>query len=166
MGKQKGSDKNEKITEERVEFEEKWKRALADYQNLEKRAKEEKEKLIKSAAGEIVLKILPCLDDFERAAEHLKDEGLNLALRHLYQVLEKEGLSKIETSGRIFDPAEMEAIEIVPGEEENKVVKEFRAGYKLNNQVIRHAQVNVGKKKVEEKAEELALDQLQKGDYI
>lgn len=146
--------------------EEKWKRALADYQNLEKRTREEKGKLIKYAGEEILVKLLPFLDNLEKAAGHLKDEGLDLAVRQLWQVLANEGLAKIITVGEMFNPQEMEAVDTVLGDEENKVRHEFRSGYKLNGRIIRVAQVQVEKKKIKKNTEELAKTQLQKGEYM
>lgn len=146
--------------------EEKWKRALADYQNLEKRTREEKGKLIKSATEEILVKLLPVLDNLEKAAQYLKDEGLDLAMRQFWRVLTNEGLAKIITVGEIFNPQEMEAVDLVLGKEENKVRHEFRSGYKLNGRVVRVAQVQVEKKKIEKDPEELAKTQLQKGEYM
>lgn len=148
------------------DLEEKWKRALADYQNLERRTKEERKELYKSASESLIVQLLPVLDNLEKATQHLKDEGLNLALRELWQVLETEGLVRIKTTGEIFNPQEMEAVDVVSGEEENKIQEEFRSGYKLHGKVIRAAQVRVVKKVVEKKATESALGELPKGDYM
>jgi ribosomal protein S6 len=60
----------------------------------------------------------------------------------------------------------MECVEVVESEKEGEVVEEVRAGYKLEDKVIRVAQVKVGKKDINKKAEELAKEQLQKGDYM
>lgn len=161
--------KEEKIEElERAvkDWEERCKRALADYQNLERRTQEEKEKLVKSASEALIIKFLPVLDNLVKAAQHLNDEGLNLALRELREILAKEGLGKIEVLGRDFNPGEMEVVDTVKGEEENKVKKEFRCGYKLQGRVIRPAQVQVVKKAIEQKAQELAKTQLEKGEYM
>jgi molecular chaperone GrpE len=144
----------------------KWKRALADYQNLEKRVKSEKEEFGNYANRELILKLLPVLDTFEKLEEHLKDEGLALALRQFRDILTQEGLEKIEVLGKEFNPQEMECVEVEEGKEENRVTEEVRAGYRLKGKVLRVAQVAVGKRKIEEKAEELAKEQLAKGDYM
>lgn len=135
-----------------------WKRSLADYQNLEKRAQQEKEDWAKLASRDVILKLLPSLDTFEIAAKHTSDQGLQLALKQLLQALTEEGLSSIETINKQFDPHLMECIDVVSGEEENRVVEEVRKGYMLNGIIIRPAQVKVGKKSLDEKAEKQAED--------
>lgn len=126
------------------ELENKYKRALADYQNLEKRVKEERSNWIKTANKELILRLLPVLDTLILAGQHVQDQGLKLGIQHFLSVLKSEGVEKIETVGKQFDPATMECIEIVSGEE-GKVLEEIRAGYKVNEQVLRPAQVKVGK---------------------
>lgn len=144
----------------------KWKRALADYQNLEKRVKAEKGDTVQFANRELVLKLLPLLDTFEKLEAHLRDEGLSLAVRQFRDILGKEGLEKIETLGKDFDPAEMECVDVVSGDEENKVVEETRAGYRLKGRLLRAALVKVTKKQIDKKAEELTKEQLTKSDYM
>lgn len=158
--------KIEELEKALKDVEDKWRRALADYQNLEKRTREERGKLIKYASEELITKLLPVLDNLEKAADHLNDEGLNLALKQLRSVLTEEGLVRLETLGQAFNPEEMEALETVKGEEEDKVRKEFRSGYKIHGRVIRAAQVQIEKREKEKDAEELAKGELQKSDYM
>ncbi len=132
-----------KLKEEVQEVTEKWKRALADYQNLERRISEEKEEFVKFANASLLVRILVVADSLEKAEEHLKDEGLSLILRNFFQVLSEEGLEKIEVLGKKFDPNEMECVELIKGEEEI-VTGELRKGYRLKGKVIRVAQVKVG----------------------
>jgi molecular chaperone GrpE len=141
---------DKKLKEEIADLTNKWKRALADYQNLEKRVSLEKEDFVRFANADLILKILPALDNLERAEEHLKDEGLGLALKQLRQALTEAGLEKIEVTGKEFDPEIMECCELVQGEEE-KIIEETRSGYKLNDKLLRCAQVKVGKKMQGEK---------------
>ncbi|MDP3955408.1 MAG: nucleotide exchange factor GrpE [bacterium] len=128
----------------------KWKRALADYQNLERRVAKEREDFVKFVSAGLILKLLPALDSLEKAETHLKDEGLSLAIKQLKQALEEEGLEKIETADKEFDPQEMECVEICRGKE-GVVLEEVRSGCKLKGKVIRVAQVKVGKKTGENK---------------
>ena len=130
------------------ELTKKWQRALADYQNLEKRTGLEKEEFAKFANSQLILKLLPGLDSLEKAGQHLKDEGLKLALKQLTDELASSGLEKIQTLGQDFDPEIMECLEVAEGEE-GKVLDEIRPGYKLNNRVLRVAQVRVGKEEGE-----------------
>lgn len=123
----------------------KYVRALADYQNLEKRTHSEKEETRKFAVEVFLRSLLPVVDTLEKAGKHVGDEGLNLGLRELWTILSDFGVTKIETSGKVFNPHEMECIEVVAGEE-NKVIEELLPGYKLHDKVLRVAQVKVGKK--------------------
>ncbi len=123
-----------------------WKRAMADYQNLEKRARDDKVNLIKFALKRFIEKLLDVVDDLEKANEHLKDQGLGLALKKLNELLKSEGVEKIETEGKAYEIETMEALQMVDGEVDNQVVKEHRPGYLMYGSVLRPAQVTVSKK--------------------
>lgn len=125
-------------------------RALADYQNLERRTQEEKEAFAKYANVELVLKILPGLDSLEKAQEHLKDAGLELAVKQLKDGLKLAGVAQINSLGVKFNPETMECLELVEGEEGN-VIDEIRKGYQLGDKIIRTALVRVGTKNKGEK---------------
>jgi molecular chaperone GrpE len=127
--------------------EDRWKRALADYQNLEKRTQEQKREFVQYAIKQFVDKILSVLDDLEKAQAHLKDTGLELALKKLQGVLKQEGIEKIATKDKPYAIETMEAISIVNGEKDNQVVAELRSGYTMHGAVLRPAQVTVSKKK-------------------
>jgi molecular chaperone GrpE len=145
----KGSEKQIKEAEElALEIEELtncWKRALADYQNLEKRIENEKKDFIQFSNRELIQKLLPVLDHFERADEHLKDQGLQMAIRDFKRVLSEEGLEEIGVLGQEYNPVEMEAVEVVEGKESGKVVEVAQKGYRLKDKVIRPARVKVTK---------------------
>src|SRR5258706_11040371 len=127
------------------QLENNYKRAIADYQNLQRRTQEEKINWIKSASKDLILKMLPVLDTLILANKHLQDKGLDLSIDQFLKVLKEEGVEKIETIGKEFDPHLMEAITTQQGED-NKVLEEIRAGYMLYDMVLRTAQVVVGKK--------------------
>lgn len=136
----------EALKQQVKEFENNYHRALADYQNLEKRVREEKSEWVKSANREVVLRILPVLDTLNLAQQHIKDQGLQVSIQQFLDVLKAEEVTKIETVGHDFNPHLMECITTEPGEE-NKVLEEIRAGYMLYDKVLRPAQVKVGKGK-------------------
>jgi len=137
-----------KVLEEKVnEYELRWKRALADYQNLEKRTEERFSELTQFAVKQFIEKLLPVIDDLEKAREHIKDEGLNLAWKKLTGVLKENGIEHIPTQNKLFDIHSMEAIHMVEGKTDNQVVAEHRAGYLMHGSVLRPAQVTVSKKK-------------------
>lgn len=135
---------DKKIDEQENEVENQLKRALADYQNLEKRMTEERSNWILSANKDLILRLLPGLDSLLLALKHTQDEGIRLSVKHFLDIFEQEGVQKIVTENATFDPNLMEAVGTAPGEE-GKVVEEVRPGYTLNNSVIRPAQVIVGK---------------------
>lgn len=124
-----------------------WKRALADYQNLEKRTFAQKQEFGKYTTKILLGKFLDVLDLLYAAQKHLQNEGLDLVIRKFLSINQEEGLIKIETAGKEFDPKIMECIEIIEGDNENIVAEEVRSGYLLNNDyLIRTARVKVYKK--------------------
>lgn len=127
------------------ELENQLKRALADYQNLEKRVGQERLEWIRSANKELMLRLLPVLDTLMLASQHVADKGLQLSIQQFLDVLKSEGVERIETVGKHFDPKQMECVQTEEGEE-GKVLEEVRPGYTLYDQVLRVAQVKVGKK--------------------
>lgn len=128
------------------EFKNKYLRAIADYQNLEKRVGEERFELMKMANKNLLIKILPFLDNLEKAELFVKDEGLKISKDHFMQILKEAGLEEIELLGKDFDPVYAEAIDIVEGKEDNKVVEVLQKGYMFGDKIIRVAQVKVSKK--------------------
>ncbi len=131
-----------------IDWKSKYLRALADYQNLEKRTQEEKQEIRKFAAETVTARLLPVMDTLAKASTHLKDAGLEMALNEFQAVLAELGVQKIEVVGKPFDPHQMECIEVVAGED-NMVVEELLPGYRLHDKIVRVAQVKVGKKEVQ-----------------
>jgi len=131
------------VEEKLEDFENRLKRALADYANLEKRVAREKEDFVKLANAQLVDKLLPVLDDLELCEKHLKDKGVSLVSDQFREVLESEGLEEIKASGEKFDPETMDCVELVSGPK-NKVIGVALKGYLLNNKILRPAKVKVG----------------------
>ncbi len=127
------------------EWENKYKRALADYQNLQKRVGEEKQDWIRAANKELLLRLLPTLDTLILANQHVDNQGLKVSINQFLDALKGEGVKRIETEGKEFDPHLMECVSIEDGEE-NKVLQEVRAGYMIYDKILRPAQVVVGKR--------------------
>jgi molecular chaperone GrpE len=136
--------KKHEDTQEFKNLENQLKRALADYQNLEKRVLDEKSTWIKIANKDLLLKLLPGLDNLILAEKHTKDTGVKISIEHFLQTLEQVGVKKIQTVGLSFNPEFMEAVATIEGEE-GKVVEEVRAGYTLFDIILRPSQVVVGK---------------------
>jgi molecular chaperone GrpE len=133
-----------KLREEKEEAESKYKRALADYQNLQKRAQDERLELIRSANKDLLLRILQVLDTLMLAQQHVQDKNLEVSINHFLDILKSEGVTRIQAVGKDFDPSIMEAIATVEGEA-GKVVNEVRVGFMINDKLLRAAQVTVGK---------------------
>lgn len=121
----------------------KWQRALADYDNLQKRVNAQRVAWAQLASLGVVERLLPIMDDLERAQQHLQDPGLEMVSKQLMSVLEEEGVARLETEGKPFDPSTMECVEVVEGEKDT-VIKEVQAGYVLVDKVVRVARVEVG----------------------
>ncbi len=135
----------EKPNEDFKNLENQLKRALADYQNLEKRIADEKITWIKIANKDLLLRLIPGLDSLLLAEKHTQDEGVKLSIKHFLDILEEVGVKKIETEGKSFDPKLMEAVSTTEGDE-GKIIEEVRAGYTLFDTILRPAQVVVGSK--------------------
>ena len=126
------------------------KRIMAEFENYKKRSSKERENLYGSIIADIVEKMLPVLDNLEKAVEaKTKDgnykAGVELVLKQYQDVLTSFGVKKIETVGQTFDPEIHEAVSSVQDDKcgEKEIVQEFRTGYMVGNKVIRHAMVVV-----------------------
>ena len=132
------------LEEKVLDLENKWKRVLADYLNLEKRIKKEKEAWARLANAQLLDKILPVLDELEICHNNLKDKGLTMVMAKFQAVLETEGVEEIKAKGKKFDPETMDAVEVVGGPK-NKVAEVVLKGYRLGDRVLHPAKVKVGK---------------------
>lgn len=138
---------NTELQNQLSEMEGGWKRALADYQNLQKRAADERSAVVQFANQTLLLQLLPILDNLQMSAAHTNDTGLQLSVKEFERVLEEEGVEEIAIQEKKtdFDSTTMDAIETVEGPE-NKVVEIVSKGYKFRNKILRPARVRVGKK--------------------
>lgn len=138
------------------EYLERWKRSAADFSNYRKRNEKERDELVKFSSALLVSRLLPILDDLERAFQTLPErmrhftwvDGIALVGRKLEAILDQEGLTAIEAQGSPFDPALHQAIMYEETEQwdDGVVMAELQKGYKLNDRVIRPALVKVAKK--------------------
>lgn len=133
-----------------AEYKDGWARAQADYQNYKKRIERDNELTYITMKGDIVKKILPVLDDLERALQNRPADnpwasGIELIVRKLQNVLESEGIKRIEAQGQEFDPNFHEAISHEPadGVKSGFVIGVVQNGYMLGERVIRPAMVRV-----------------------
>lgn len=141
--KKEENKKIEELREQCENFENKYKRALADYTNLQKRTEEEKKRFVKFANEVLMQKFLEVLDDLEESQKHIKDEGINKVIEKFKKTLTDQGVEEIEAKGQSFDPNLHEAIESVNGED-GKIIKVHRKGYMFHEKPLRPAIVAVG----------------------
>ena len=127
-----------------------WQRSLADFQNYKKRVERDNELMYASMKGDIIKKVLPALDDLERALQNRPADdawanGIELIARKLQNMLGAEGLKRIEAEGVEFNPAFHEAISHEPDEKvaSGHVIAVVQNGYMLGERVIRPALVRV-----------------------
>ncbi|MFQ3662527.1 MAG: nucleotide exchange factor GrpE, partial [Chloroflexaceae bacterium] len=129
-----------------AEYKDQWLRAAADYKNFKRRVEIERAELIRSASSALLLKLLPVMDDFERAIANIPPEiaetpwwgGTQLIAQKLRTILESEGVKPIEALGQDFDPNLHEAVLYEEAEgQEGKVIAELQKGYRLGDRVLR-----------------------------
>jgi len=133
-----------------VEYKDGWARSQAEFQNYKKRLERDNELMYASMKGDIIKKVLPALDDLERALQNRPAEdawasGIELIARKLQNLLEGEGVKRIEAKGAAFDPNFHEAISHEPSDEveSGHVIEVVQNGYMLGERVIRPALVRV-----------------------
>jgi molecular chaperone GrpE len=130
-------------------------RLQADFDNYRKRMLREQTARVASASQALVARLLPVLDNFELAVSHAEQsrdfdrmlKGVEMVFGELREVLQAEGLVKIEAEGKPFDPERHEAVVAVEqeGAEPGTVVDVVRTGYELRGKVLRPAMVKVAK---------------------
>lgn len=128
------------------EYKTKYLRAIADYQNYERRVQDQRIEWTKNANKSVFNKLLAFLDDLERAELFIKDPNLVHVKESFSKLLKNEGLEEIEVLGKPYDPHNAEVIDMKEGKEDNMVLAVLRKGYTYNGQLLRVAQVTVSKK--------------------
>lgn len=139
---------------EKSEMHDRYLRLYSEFDNYRKRSNKDRLELIKNASEDMILSLLPVVDDFERAlktnasidgSEAIK-EGIQLVYSKLTTILKQKGVTAIESIGKPFDTDFHEAITNIPATDESQkglVVDEVERGYLLNDKIIRYAKVVV-----------------------
>lgn len=146
----------EKLQAEIKEINDKYLRMVAEFDNFRKRTAKEKMELVKNGGEDLMKALLDVIDDSERAAKQIETsedlpaikEGINLVFSKLKNTLQAKGLKAMESKEQDFDTELHEAITEIPAPNEalvGKVIDEVQKGYYLNDKIIRHAKVVVGK---------------------
>ncbi len=149
-------EKIKKLEEENQSLKDQNLRRIAEFENMKRRKEKEFLQILQNANEELILELLPVIDDFERFLDHANDEnqnveslkqGIELIYKKMMQILEKQGLKPIESVGQEFDAEKHQALMQVDSDKHpsGHIVDEHLKGYTLNGKVIRHAQVLVAK---------------------
>jgi molecular chaperone GrpE len=149
------SDNVSKLEADLTAANDKYLRLYSDFDNYKKRIAKERTEVSRMATADMLLSFLPVIDDLERAlksAENSDDaaaikEGVNLIYSKIKNMTSSKGLTPMDAVGKSFDPELHDAIANIPVPEsdDGKVIEEIEKGYFLNDRVIRHAKVIVGK---------------------
>lgn len=149
----KKKEKKDKKDEQIAELTDKLKRQLAEFENFRNRTEKEKSQMYTVGARDVIEKILPVVDNFERGLKAIPEEekespvasGMEMIYKQLMTVLTDLGVTPIEAVGQEFDPNLHNAVMHVEKEElgENIVADEFQKGYKYKDAVLRHSMVTV-----------------------
>ena len=145
----------DKLKEELTLANDKFLRLYAEFDNYKRRTSKERVELLQTAGKDVIVSLLPVLDDFERASraiENAKDvaavkEGISLVHSKLKNLLSQKGLKEMKSKGEAFDADIHEAVTNIPAPDDSlkgKVVDVLEEGYLLNDKVIRFAKVVVG----------------------
>jgi molecular chaperone GrpE len=146
----------EQLKDDLAKEKDKFLRLFAEFENYKKRTTKERIDLFKTASEEVIVSLLPVLDDFERALLHIEDDkeaeelrkGVLLIYSKLLTTLEKKGLAKIEVrQGDVFNADNHEAITQIPAPTDDlkgKIIDVVEKGYKLGEKVIRFPKVVIG----------------------
>ncbi len=152
-GKKLFGKKKDKKDEKIEELTDKLTRQMAEFDNFRKRTEKEKSQMYEIGAKDIIEKILPVVDNFERGLDAVKEEdkedpfvqGMEKVYKHLLTTLEGIEVKPIEAVGQPFDPNFHNAVMHVEDENfgENIVAEEFQKGYTYRDSVVRHSMVKV-----------------------
>ena len=133
----------------------KYLRLYSEFENFRRRTTKERLEMMQNASKDLMVELLPIVDDMERALKAMQKsgdsaavEGMELIFKKLYGTLEKKGLKPMNAQGEVFDPEIHEAVTQFDAPTEDmkgKVIDELEKGYFLNDKVIRFAKVVVGK---------------------
>lgn len=145
----------QKLSADLAEANDKYLRLYAEFDNFKRRTSKERMELLQTAGKEVMISLLPVLDDFERALKAMETateinavkEGVALVQHKLKNILNQQGLKEMEAKGKTFDADLHEAITNIPAPSEDlkgKNIDELEKGYYLNDKVIRFAKVVVG----------------------
>ena len=143
----------EELKKENASLKDQMLRKAAEFDNFRKRSERERSEVYKRAKKDVLVDLLPVLDNFERAMLSMSEsmendaftQGVELIYKQFNDLLKRFGVEPIETVGKPFDPHLHEAVMMEPTDEyeANTIIAEFQKGYTLGDQLLRPAQVKV-----------------------
>ncbi len=150
------SEESDSSEQQIAELKDKYLRLAAEFENYKRRTVKEKLNMMGTAAKDTLSALLPVMDDFDRAKKNAEDEsstepfseGVMMVYNKLSNTLQQKGMKPMESTGEVFDPELHEAITEIPAPTEDmkgKVIDTVEQGYYLNDTILRHAKVVVGK---------------------
>ena len=149
----KKKDKKDKKDQQIEELTDKYRRVMAEFDNFRKRTEKEKSSMYEIGAKDIIVKLLPVVDNFERGLATVSEEekekpfadGMDKVYKQLTKMLEDAGVKEIEAEGKEFDPQYHNAVMHVDDESlgENIVAEVLQKGYTYKDSVVRHSMVKV-----------------------
>ncbi|MDP8209388.1 MAG: nucleotide exchange factor GrpE [Candidatus Stygibacter australis] len=155
------------LEREKAEMKDKWLRSVAEFENFRRRSTVEKSTWIKNANQRLILELCDVTDNFERALAGDHDEGnakhyqkgIEMIYNQISNILKREGVEKVETDKRDFNPEYHEALAHIPSElKENKIAATIQNGYLMNGKLIRAARVAVSNGEKPEKTADKKAD--------
>ena len=148
------SNEIKKLEDENSELKDKWQRALADYQNLERRTQTEISQRVSEKTNNLLLNFLNIYEDFIRAENSLSKEkintdGIQAVIKNMENLLAENNIKPIEAIGEIFDPQIHEAVSIVENDslDDGTITQEVSKGYISGKAILKPSKVIVSKKK-------------------
>jgi molecular chaperone GrpE len=148
------SDEIKKLQDENIELKDKWQRALADYQNLERRTQTEISQRVSEKTNNLLLNFLNIYEDFLRAENSLSKEkintdGIQAVIKNMESLLSENNIKPIEAIGEIFDPQIHEAVSMVEDDslDDGTITQEVSKGYISGKAILKPSKVIVSKKK-------------------
>ena len=146
-------DETKKLKEENSDLKDKWQRALADYQNLERRTQVEVSQRVSSKTNNLLLNFINIYEDFVRAENSLSKEkidtsGIIAVIKNMESLLSENNIKPIDAVGEIFDPQIHEAVSMIVDEtlDEGTITQEVSKGYTSGKAILKPSKVIVSKK--------------------
>jgi len=133
---------NTKSENKESEYLEQMQRIQAEFENFRKKTEKDRAEIVANANFNLISNLLPVLDNFELSLKYNKDKGVELVYKDLLKILERQGLTVVNTKGD-FDANIHEVVMQIDGEKDKAIVEEIQKGYLLNGRLLRASKVKI-----------------------